>query len=102
MVLDALATGEPLPVIIDLRPEAERAEEGYIPFALHVPTEQLAAVVLEIAETDDDLDKPVIIHCRSGKRSLTGAQILKQSGFRCALSLAGGINEWKALGGPVA
>lgn len=100
-LLAAHKAGEELPVIIDLRPEAERAAEGAIPFALHIPTEQLAGAAYEIAETDADLDKPVIIHCRSGKRSLTGAQILKQSGFRCALSLAGGINEWKSLGGPV-
>ncbi len=100
-VLDALAAGEAVPTIIDIRPEGERVEEGLIPFALHIPTDQLAAAAFEIAETEDDYDKPVIVHCRSGVRSLTGAQMLKQSGFRCALSLGGGIKGWKELGGPV-
>ena len=100
-VLDAMASGEPMPIIIDIRPEVERVEEGLIPGALHIPAQQLPAAVYEIAENDDDFDRPVICQCRSGKRSLTGAQILKQSGFRCALSLRGGIKEWAALGGPV-
>ncbi len=100
-VLDAMAAGEPMPTIIDIRPEVERIEEGLIPGALHFPTEILASAVDEIALTDADLDKPVLCQCRSGKRSLTGAQILKQSGFRCALSLKGGIQQWGALGGPV-
>ena len=100
-ILDAVHAGEPMPTLIDLRPEVERIDEGLIPSALHIPTEQLAGAVYELAETDADFDKPVIIHCRSGKRSLTGAQILKQAGFRCALSLAGGIKEWESLGGPI-
>ncbi len=100
-ILDAMAAGEEAPTIIDIRPEGERIEEGLIPFALHIPTDQLAAAAFEIAETDADYDKPVIVQCRSGVRSLTGAQMLKQSGFRCALSLRGGIKDWKELGGPV-
>lgn len=100
-VLDAMAAGEPMPTIIDIRPEVERIEEGLIPGALHFPTPILASAVDEICASDIDLDKPVLCQCRSGKRSLTGAQILKQSGFRCALSLKGGIQEWEALGGAV-
>ena len=100
-VLDAMEAGEPMPIIIDIRPEVERIEEGLIPGALHIPTGILACAVDEICESDADLDRPVLCQCRSGKRSLTGTQILKQSGFRCALSLRGGIKEWQALGGPV-
>jgi len=100
-ILSAMNAGEPMPTIIDIRPEGERLEEGLIPGALHIPTDQLAAASFEIAETDADYDKPVILQCRSGKRSLTAAQILKQSGFRCALSLKGGIQDWEAQGGPV-
>jgi len=100
-ILDAMAAGEPMPLIIDIRPEAERLEEGLIPGAEHFPTPILASAADELASTDSDLERPVICQCRSGKRSLTGAQILKQSGFRFALSLRGGIKEWEALGGPV-
>jgi len=100
-VLDAMEAGEPMPIIIDIRPEAERIEEGLIPGALHIPASILACAVDEICETQADRDRPVLCQCRSGKRSLTGAQILKQSGFSCALSLRGGIKEWQALGGPV-
>jgi len=36
----------------------------------------------------------VVIHCRSGARSLQVAQILRQSGFKNAKSMAGGILLW--------
>jgi sulfur-carrier protein adenylyltransferase/sulfurtransferase len=45
----------------------------------------------------------VVIHCRSGARSLQVAQILRQSGFKNAKSMAGGILLWNKdvnRGGP--
>jgi adenylyltransferase/sulfurtransferase len=36
----------------------------------------------------------VVIHCRSGARSMQVAQILRQSGFKNAKSMAGGILLW--------
>jgi adenylyltransferase/sulfurtransferase len=36
----------------------------------------------------------VVIHCRSGGRSLQVAQILRQQGFKDAKSMAGGILLW--------
>lgn len=38
--------------------------------------------------------RKVIIHCRSGSRSLQFAQILRQQGFKDAKSMAGGILLW--------
>jgi adenylyltransferase/sulfurtransferase len=39
-------------------------------------------------------DKKIVVHCRSGARSLQFAQILKQSGFNDVRSMAGGILLW--------
>jgi adenylyltransferase/sulfurtransferase len=36
----------------------------------------------------------VIVHCRSGSRSLQFAQLLRQQGFKNVKSMAGGILLW--------
>lgn len=40
-------------------------------------------------------DKPVVIHCRSGKRSAQAVMLLEQEGFDNLANLAGGILAWK-------
>lgn len=40
-------------------------------------------------------DKPVIIQCRSGKRSAQAVMILEQQGFDNLANLKGGILAWK-------
>jgi len=39
-------------------------------------------------------DEKVIVHCRSGARSMQFVQILRQNGFPDATSMAGGILLW--------
>lgn len=38
--------------------------------------------------------RKVVVHCRSGGRSLQFAQILRQQGFKDVMSMAGGILLW--------
>jgi len=40
-------------------------------------------------------DKPVIIQCRSGKRSAQAVMVLEQQGFDNLANLQGGILAWK-------
>lgn len=40
-------------------------------------------------------DKPVIVHCRSGKRSAAAIQQLQTLGFDNLYNLEGGILAWK-------
>lgn len=42
-----------------------------------------------------DKEKPVLVYCRSGKRSMAAAKILEQAGFTKIISLEGGILDWK-------
>lgn len=53
----------------------------------------LAGIVIE----SDKLakDKPVVIHCRSGKRSAQAVMLLEQQGFDNLANLKGGILAWK-------
>lgn len=45
-----------------------------------------------------DKTKPVIVYCKSGKRSGNSSKILKKAGFVIVYDLEGGILEWKEQG----
>ncbi len=46
------------------------------------------------AEFEPFRDRPIIVHCHHGGRSLRAAQWLRQNGFPTAQSMAGGIHRW--------
>jgi adenylyltransferase/sulfurtransferase len=56
-----------------------------------LPLQQLPQRFKEIA---DRASENVIVYCRSGQRSLTFAQALRQQGFKDVKSMAGGILLW--------
>ena len=56
-----------------------------------IPLQQLGQKIGELRGSEE---KQVIVHCRSGARSLQFAQILKQQGFKDVKSMAGGILLW--------
>lgn len=47
-----------------------------------------------------DKDKPVLVYCRTGKRSTKCAEKLKDAGFVKIYNLSGGITKWKYEGLP--
>lgn len=57
---------------------------------LNIP---LAGIVIEADKVAKD--KPVIIQCRSGKRSAQAVMLLEQKGFDNLANLKGGILAWK-------
>lgn len=57
---------------------------------LNIP---LAGIVIEADKIAKD--KPVIIQCRSGKRSAQAVMLLEQQGFDNLANLKGGILAWK-------
>lgn len=48
----------------------------------------------EIDEIEDWKDKEVIVHCRSGVRSMQACMMLEQMGFQSTYNLTGGILAW--------
>jgi molybdopterin/thiamine biosynthesis adenylyltransferase/rhodanese-related sulfurtransferase len=50
----------------------------------------------EITERLDELkrERPIVVHCHSGKRSAQAVQLLQQRGFADVYNLAGGIDAW--------
>jgi len=56
-----------------------------------IPLQQIAQRFGELRGSEE---KKVVVHCRSGQRSMQFAQILKQQGFKDVKSMAGGILLW--------
>lgn len=57
---------------------------------LNIP---LAGILIESDKISKDI--PVVIHCRSGKRSAQAVMLLEQKGFTNLSNLKGGILAWK-------
>ena len=53
----------------------------------------LAEVILE--QDKIAKDKPVVVHCRSGKRSAQAILLLEREGFDNLANLQGGILAWR-------
>jgi len=56
-----------------------------------LPVQQLPQRIGELAGKEND---EIIVHCRSGARSMNFARMLKQNGFENVKSMAGGILLW--------
>jgi sulfur-carrier protein adenylyltransferase/sulfurtransferase len=65
-----------------------------------IPLPQLA---LHIADLRQHTSEKIVVHCKSGGRSLQFTQLLRQNGFMDVRSMAGGILLWNrdiSPGGP--
>lgn len=103
-VFDVLDCEPDHTVLLDCRQPEERINEGVIAGDKHAVLDTITHTVEDAVfgrpATPEDLDRPIICYCRSGRRSLAAADALKKMGFTTVLSLRGGINAWKGAGGP--
>lgn len=104
-LLELQRAGSP---IIDVREPDEFAED-HIPGAVNIPRGLLEfevdghpAVNYQTAEELSHRERPVVLYCLSGGRSLLAADALRRLGFRSPVSLVGGILGWADEGQPVA
>jgi len=51
---------------------------------------------MQTEEIDDLKNEEVIIHCRSGKRSVTACLFLETLGFTHTVNVLGGVLDWQA------
>jgi rhodanese-related sulfurtransferase len=82
---------------IDVREAAELIAEGFIAESEHVP---LAEV--ERAAQAWDREDPLVIVCRSGRRSATAAEALVKLGFHQVMNLTGGMIAYAGAQLPIA
>jgi rhodanese-related sulfurtransferase len=52
---------------------------------------------MQIDEIEDLKEEEVIVHCRSGQRSMVACMFLDTLGFKNTKNLAGGILSWQAM-----
>jgi phage shock protein E len=80
-------------LLLDVRSPAE-FESGHVDGATLLPHDQIGARIDEIAGwLDGDRSKPIVVYCRSGKRSKMAKQTLEQAGFTQVVDL-GGMSSW--------
>jgi rhodanese-related sulfurtransferase len=81
-------------LLLDVR-EPEEFSAGHAPEAKLIPLGQLAARLQEIAEHKD---KPVVVICRSGRRSGIAVAQLQAAGFTQVSNVQGGMQAWEKSG----
>src|ERR1700746_1314779 len=90
--------------LIDLREKSEREKHGVIPGSLHLPYPQLPAeicpggVLHGLAAASG---KRLVFYCAFGERSAMAVQAAQDAGLKTACHIAGGIDAWKKVNGPL-
>ncbi|MBB5353646.1 rhodanese-related sulfurtransferase [Haloferula luteola] len=84
--------------ILDVR-TAEEWQEGHLDHALHADIQRDDFVAIAKAQLDPE--KPVVIYCKSGKRSARASNRLEEAGFQQVIDLKGGMTAWLQAGKPV-
>jgi rhodanese-related sulfurtransferase len=89
-----LATWRGRARLVDVREPAEFVGElGHLPDAELVPLRTVPSVAQPW-----DRSAPIVVICRSGARSASAAQILRQMGFTAVMNLEGGMMAVEAAG----
>ena len=85
-------------VIIDVRTPEEFAE-SHLPEANNFPVDTLSQNIETIKKLQRD--KPLLVYCRSGKRSARAAEKLKNLGVNSLYNLKGVIKAWSDANNPL-
>jgi sulfur dioxygenase len=90
--------------IVDLREKNERAKHGFVPGTLHSPYKNLqdeigkGGTLHQLAASG----KQIVFLCAFGERSAMAVQAAQDAGLTDARHIAGGIDAWKKVSGPLA
>ena len=84
-------------LVIDVR-EANELGSGKIPDAKHIPLSNFGK---RINELEKYRNRPAIVYCRSGQRSISACKQLKNHGFEDVANLKGGIIAWESANLPI-
>jgi rhodanese-related sulfurtransferase len=84
------------PLLVDVRERNEYATV-HVPGAVLVPLSEFAVAAEQLPP-----DRPLLLMCAAGKRSLVASEHLIRNGRRDVTNVTGGITAWQAAGLPVA
>lgn len=96
--------GDPDMVIVDLRDDREREQNGSIPGAFHAPRGMLEFLVDPESPYHKEIfasGKRFVFHCGSGGRSALATKTVKDMGLAPVCHIDGGFKAWREAGGPV-
>ena len=83
-----LATGEV--TVLDVRTPGEYEQLGHLPHAWLLPVDLMASAPAVLPKDD----RPVLVYCEHGVRSVAASQLLAAAGIDRVLNLAGGLAVW--------
>jgi SulP family sulfate permease len=83
------------PVVIDVR-EPDEYHHGHFPEARLLPLSELLT-----SQPDLPRDRPILLICRTGRRSKRAMRFLMDLGYEDLQNLRGGVLSWKALDLPL-
>lgn len=84
-------------LLLDVR-EPHEFDEAHAPGSVLIPLGQLQE---RIAEIGDFKRNPVVVICRSGRRSMQAADILGKLGFTSLYNVQGGMIAWEQAALPI-
>jgi len=96
-MVDAIKTGLETSsiLLVDVR-EAHEFEAGHIPGSVLVPLS-----IFNISDIPDAAGRRIVLSCRSGRRSLTAAEMAFEQGLSIDAHYAGGFLDWVDHNQPV-
>ncbi len=81
-------------LLLDVRSEAEFSA-GHIDGAVLIPHDQVKDRLADIeAKLDGDRSRPIVVYCRSGRRSGLAKDVLLEAGFTQVTNV-GGMSDWR-------
>ena len=93
-----LAQNAPQPLILDVRgPDEFFGPLGHIAGATNLPLDELPARLPDLAHND----RPVVVVCKTDRRSSIAAHQLSEAGASDVWVLRGGMEQWHELGLPI-
>ncbi len=92
-----MSAGEPM-LLIDVRGTDEfSAPPGHLPGAINIPLPELSDRLEDVM----DPGRPVVLVCKTDRRSAKAAEMLLAAGARDVAVLRGGTDEWHQRGLPL-
>lgn len=90
-LLARIAAGESL-LVLDVR-SADEYAAGHVPGAINVPHGELTPAHDAVRAW---AERPVVVYCRSGRRSAIAIEVLEKGGFSRVQHLEGDMLGWEA------
>jgi rhodanese-related sulfurtransferase len=92
-------------LLVDIRSESQRAQDGAIPGAIYHPRNVLEWRMDPDSGANDPavggVERRIIVVCNEGYQSSLAAATLRDIGFARAADLVGGFQAWRGAGLPV-